>query len=72
MGRLVMFSIGSICLGLVAAVGLAVYTAADPFEVGLGGAFTAASASRRDQPALVHCGSVPGPDGRAHRRKTLG
>lgn len=32
MGRLVMFSIGSICLGLVAAVGLAVYTAAHPLR----------------------------------------
>jgi hypothetical protein len=72
MGRLVMFSIGSICLGLVAAVGLAAYTAADPFEVGLVGASTTVSVSRRVQPALVHCGSVRGPDGRAHRRKTLG
>jgi hypothetical protein len=57
MGRLVMFSIGSICLGLVAAVGLAAYTAAHPLEVGLIGASTAVSASRHGQPALAHWGS---------------
>ena len=72
MGRLVMFSVGSLCLGLVAAVGLAAYTAADHFEVGLVEASTAVSVSRHVEPTLVHCGSVPGPDGRAHRRKTLG
>jgi hypothetical protein len=58
MGRLVMFSIGSICLGLVAAVGLAAYTAAHALEVGLIGASTAVSASRHGQPALAHWGSV--------------
>ena len=72
MGRLVMFSIGSICLGLAAAVGLAVYTAAHPLEVGLVGASTPVNASRYIQPALAHCGSVPGPDGRAQRRENLG
>jgi hypothetical protein len=72
MGRLVMFSIGSICLGLVAAVGLAVYTAAHPLEVGLIGASTAVSASRHGQPALAHCGSVAELEGRAQRLETLG
>ena len=72
MGRLVMFSIGSICLGLAAAVGLAAYTAAHPLEVGLVGASTAVRASRHVQPALAHCESVPGPDGRAQRWETLG
>ena len=72
MGRLVMFSMGSICLGLVAAVGLAAYTAAHPFEVGLVGESTAVSASRHVRPALAHCGPVPGADGRAQRGRTLG
>lgn len=72
MGRLVMFSIGSICLGLAAAVGLAAYTAAHHLEVGLARASTAVSASRPVQPALAHCGSVPGLAGRAQRRETLG
>jgi hypothetical protein len=72
MDRLVMFSIGSICLGLAAAVGLAAYTAAHPLEVGLVGVSTAVSAGRHVQPALAHCGLVPGPYGRAQRQETLG
>lgn len=72
MVRLVTFSIGSICLGLVAAVGLAAYTAAHPFEVGLAEVSTAASASRRVQPAIAQCGSAPGAHGRARRGRTLG
>ncbi len=72
MGRLVMFSIGSICLGLVAAVGLEAYIAAHPLEVGLVGASTAASASRHSQPVLAHRGSVSGREGRAQRRETPG
>jgi hypothetical protein len=72
MVRLVTFSIGSMCLGLVAAVGLAAYTAAHPFDVGLVEVATAASASRRVQPALAQCGSAPGAHGRAQRGRTLG
>ena len=67
-----MFSMGSICVGLVAAVGLAAYTAAHPFEVGLVGGSAAVSVSRHVQPALAHCGPVPGGDGRAQRGKSLG
>ena len=72
MVRLVTFSIGSMCLGLVAAIGLAAYTAAHPFDVGLVEVSTAASASRRVQPALAQCGSAPGAHGRAQRGRTLG
>lgn len=72
MVRLVTFSIGSIFLGLVAAVGLAAYTAGHPVGVGLVGMSTAASSSRHVEPALVDCGSAPGPDGRAQRRRALG
>jgi hypothetical protein len=72
MVRLVTFSIGSIFLGLVAAVGLAAYTAGHPVGVGLVGMSTAASSTRHVEPALVDCGSAPGPDGRAQRRRALG
>ncbi|HTI56664.1 MAG TPA: hypothetical protein VMC04_20685 [Verrucomicrobiae bacterium] len=52
MVRLVAFSVGSIFLGLVAAVGLAVYTSARPLDVELLGALTAESASRATSTSL--------------------
>jgi hypothetical protein len=72
MVRLVTFSVGSIFLGLVAAVGLAVYTSARPLDVGLLGTLSAESASRPVAPALGDCASARGSDGSGPRRRTLG
>ena len=68
----VTFSVGSIFLGLVAALGLAVYSSARPLDVGLLGTFTAESASRPVAPALGDCGSAHGADGSGPRGRTLG
>lgn len=57
MGRLVTFSIGIMCLGLVAGVGLTAYTAAHPFDVGL---------------VELSSGSAPGAHGQAQGGRTLG
>ncbi len=74
MVKLVAFSIGTIFLGLMATVGLAAYTAAHPFGVGLVGDVYDGKLeqSRHVEPALVDRGSAPGPDDRAPRRRTLG
>ena len=71
MVRLVTFSVGNIFLGLVAAVGLAVYTSARPLDVGPLGTLTAERALRPVASAL-DCASAHGPDRSGPRRRTLG
>jgi hypothetical protein len=72
MGRLVVFSVSSLCLACVAAAGLAAYTAAHPFDAGVVAVSTPTKPSRHVQPVPAHRWSTPRPSRRAPDQKVVG
>ena len=72
MGRLMVFSVSSFCLALVAAAGLGAYTAAHPVDAEVVAVSMSANPSRHVHAMPTKIRSAPRPDGRAPCQKVVG